>query len=215
MLGAWVALIPFVGPLFDYSVGSTAAWDWTAGRFWLNVLPGGATVLAGVMLLGSGRRMRLGTAAWIATIAGIWTVVGWQVSRIWNDGVPQSGAPYGGDHRQVLEMLGYSLASGALITAIGALALGRSTLATLDDERYDAEHRRREYEERLMTASLEGSAERPDGDDARDDGRRRPEVADEHRRHHLFGRRDDRDVDLRDRAAEQEGERAETERRRR
>ena len=48
ILGAWVAIIPFVGPTFKYAIGSTTAWDWTAGRFWLNVLPGAVAIPAAV-----------------------------------------------------------------------------------------------------------------------------------------------------------------------
>ncbi|MGB3412103.1 MAG: hypothetical protein WBA45_13010 [Microthrixaceae bacterium] len=141
ILGAWVALIPFVGPLFDYSIGSTAAWDWTMGRFWLNVLPGAVTMAAGFVILGAGRRGSIGLAAWAASLAGLWIICGPQVSRMWNDGAAQSGAPQGGTGVQVLEMLGYSLLAGGLITAIGALVLGRSTVASVADLRYDADIR--------------------------------------------------------------------------
>ena len=51
LLGAWGALIPFVGPYFDYSFGSNTAWQYTADRFWLNILPGAVAVLAGLLLL--------------------------------------------------------------------------------------------------------------------------------------------------------------------
>lgn len=135
ILGAWVAIIPFVGPTFDYTIGSTAAWDWTAGRLWLNVLPGAVAVLAGLSLAGAVRRVSLGLAGWFAAVAGVWIVIGPQVSRVWNDGFPQSGLPYGGMHRQVVEMLGYSLLSGAAIAALGAFALGRASLVAVDDVR--------------------------------------------------------------------------------
>jgi hypothetical protein len=137
ILGAWVAIIPFVGPTFDYTIGSTAAWDWTAGRLWLNVLPGAVAVLAGLSLAGAVRRVSLGLAAWFAAIAGIWIVIGPEVSRVWNDGFAQSGLPYGGTHRQVVEVLGYSLLSGAAIAALGAFALGRMSLVGMDDVRAD------------------------------------------------------------------------------
>ncbi len=39
MLGLWGALIPFVGPYFDYQIGTTSTWDWSIDRFWLSVLP--------------------------------------------------------------------------------------------------------------------------------------------------------------------------------
>ena len=79
----------------------------------------------------------LGLAGWFAAVAGVWIVIGPQVSRVWNDGFPQSGLPYGGMHRQVVEMLGYSLLSGAAIAALGAFALGRASLVGVDDVRAD------------------------------------------------------------------------------
>ena len=40
LLGIWGALIPFVGPYFDYSFGTNSTWHYTADRLWLNILPG-------------------------------------------------------------------------------------------------------------------------------------------------------------------------------
>lgn len=146
LLGAWVALIPFVGPLFDYSIGSTNSWDWTMGRFWLNVLPGAVTFAAGLVALGAGKRFTIGMAGWTASIAGIWIVAGPQLSRIWNNGVVEDGTLHGSNNVQVLAMLGYSLIAGGLITAIGAFLLGRNTVASLEDVRYDAQTRERELD---------------------------------------------------------------------
>ena len=133
LLGAWVAIVPFVGPLFDYSIGSTEAWNWQTGWLWLNVLPGAAAILAGLVMLGTFRRVSIGSAGVLAAVAGGWIVVAPQVSRVWNDGFPASGAAYGSADRQVLEMLGYFLLSGLLIALIGAFSAGRSSVEAVRD----------------------------------------------------------------------------------
>jgi len=40
LLGAWGALIPFVGPYFHFAYTPDAAWTWTWGRFFLEIVPG-------------------------------------------------------------------------------------------------------------------------------------------------------------------------------
>ena len=40
LLGAWGALVPFVGPYFDFAFSPDEPWAWTDARGWLEVLPG-------------------------------------------------------------------------------------------------------------------------------------------------------------------------------
>src|ERR1700754_2671689 len=93
VLGVWGALIPFVGPYFNFSYSPDKTWHWTTGRLWLDVLPGAVAAIAGFMLMGSGRRGRAGLAAWLALCAGVWFVCGPIVSELWNHGVAQTGIP--------------------------------------------------------------------------------------------------------------------------
>jgi hypothetical protein len=39
ILGAWTAVIPFIGPWFSYAYTPNTSWTWTAARGWLQVLP--------------------------------------------------------------------------------------------------------------------------------------------------------------------------------
>ena len=56
-LGIWGALVPFVGPTFDYGMGGTAAWTWSESHVTLHLLPGLAAIAGVVLLLrGSFRR---------------------------------------------------------------------------------------------------------------------------------------------------------------
>src|SRR3978361_710779 len=68
LLGAWGALIPFVGPNFDFAYTSGQAW--TAARGWLEVLPGVATVVGGLLLVTSRSRASGMLGGWLAAGGG-------------------------------------------------------------------------------------------------------------------------------------------------
>jgi hypothetical protein len=133
LLGLWGALIPFVGPSFDYAIGSTDAWHWSAGRFWLSVLPGVVAIVGGLVLMTSSRRPTASLGAIMGVAAGAWFIVGPTVSRLWNDGVSQAGALHGSNTTQVFAELGWFLALGALILYFAAAALGRLSVKSVRD----------------------------------------------------------------------------------
>ncbi len=77
LLGVWGgALIPFVGPNFDFAFSPDQAWTWTNARGWLEVLPGAVTVLGGLLLLTSRNRATAMLGSWLTVAAGAWFVVG-------------------------------------------------------------------------------------------------------------------------------------------
>ena len=125
VLGAWSALVPFIGPSFDLAIGTDQTWDWSWGRFWLFVAPGAVAIAGGLMLLSSAHRARAGLGAWLGLAAGAWLVVGPVVSRLWTDGDSAAGAPLGDTERQVFEVLMMQLLPGLLIAALAAMAMGR------------------------------------------------------------------------------------------
>jgi len=133
VLGAWGALIPFIGPAFDLTIGSDRMFDFTAGRFWLSLLPGAVAVLGGLMLMASANRASATLGAQLALAAGVWFVVGPVVSMLWNGGEPQTGQPLGGTGQQVLELLTYFYGLGAAIIAFAGIALGRVTTRSVRD----------------------------------------------------------------------------------
>jgi len=133
ILGLWGGLIPFVGPYFDFTIGSNTAWNYTDGRLWLSILPAVAAVIGGLILLRSAHRLKGGLGAWLALAGGIWFVVGEEFSRLWNHGASQAGDALGGNAKRVLEQLAYFDGLGALITAIGAFALGRLAVRSVRD----------------------------------------------------------------------------------
>ena len=126
LLGAWGGLIAFIGPYFHYAYTPDKAWVYTTGRLWLEILPGAATVLGGLLVLGSARRHTAAFGAFLAALGGAWFVVGNLVSTLWNSGTPQAGVPAGtGLTRLAAENLGFFTGLGVLIVFFAALALGR------------------------------------------------------------------------------------------
>src|SRR5438445_3387825 len=124
ILGLWGALVPFVGPYFNYQIGTTATWDWSAERLWLSVLPGAAAVIGGFILLYSVRRASASFGALLALAGGLWFVLGPTVSMLWNHGVIATGPAYGAKGTRVLEWIGFFYGTGALITLLASYELG-------------------------------------------------------------------------------------------
>ena len=122
ILGIWGGLIPFVGPYFHFTLGPDHTWVWTAGRFYLNVLPAIAAVVGGLLLMGAGPWAAGRLGALIALLGGIWFAIGPDLSLLWHTG-GQAGAGHGGATRQMLERLTFHTGLGVLITALAAYAL--------------------------------------------------------------------------------------------
>jgi hypothetical protein len=122
VLGLWGALVPFVGPYFHFTLGPTKSWTWTSGRLWLDVLPGVAAVVGGLMLLRAGPRPGGKIGALLALAAGVWFAIGPDASLLWNAGGAQ-GAAHGSVGIRVLEMITYHTALGVVIAALASFAL--------------------------------------------------------------------------------------------
>jgi hypothetical protein len=120
--GVWGGLIPFVGPYFHFALGPDKAWTWTSGRLWLDVLPGIAAVLGGLMLLGAGPRPSGRLGALLGICAGIWFAIGPDMSLLWTS-VGAQGAAHGSRGVRMLEMLTYHTGLGVLIATLGGYAL--------------------------------------------------------------------------------------------
>jgi hypothetical protein len=123
LLGVWGALIPFVGPYFDYAYTPDNMWDYTTGRLLLEVLPGIGTVLGGLLVLGSANRAAATLGGWLAALSGAWFVLGVPLMTIW-DG-PTVGEPVGDATQQVIEYVGFFAGLGVVIVFLAAFALGR------------------------------------------------------------------------------------------
>jgi hypothetical protein len=132
LLGAWGALIPFVGPYIDWAYTPDKEWAWTAARGWLEVFPGVTTVVGGLLLLGSGNRATAMFGGWLAAFAGAWFVVGGtfaSVLRIGDIGHPVAATEL---KRALLEITYFS-GLGALIVFLSGAALARLSVRLARD----------------------------------------------------------------------------------
>jgi hypothetical protein len=135
-LGAWGAIVALIGPSFSLTIGPDSTWDMTTGRLWLEVLPGVAVVLGGLVLLLSANRATAALGGWLALAGGVWFVVGPTLSKLWTSGsalAGQAGNPAGSESRQVLELLTMFYGAGAAIIALAAFALGRLAVRSVRD----------------------------------------------------------------------------------
>jgi hypothetical protein len=132
LLGIWGALIPFVGPYFDFAFTPDEPWIWTIGRGWLEVLPGAVAVAGGLLLLVSGNRATAMLGGWLSVIAGAWFVVGRAFAGPLAIG--DAGAPVAAtETKSVALELAYFYGLGALIIFFGAAALGRISVRSVRD----------------------------------------------------------------------------------
>ena len=126
LLGLWGALIPMVGPYFNYAYTPDVSWHYDTARLWLEVLPGAAVFLGGLLLIIATRRHVALFGALLAAASGAWFVLGVTLSPLWNHNVPMGGVPAGSRvFTRVMEQIGFFSALGVLIVFIAGAALGR------------------------------------------------------------------------------------------
>jgi hypothetical protein len=132
ILGAWGALIPFVGPHFNFAYTPDHDWAWSTARGWLEVLPGCATVVGGLLLIFSANRVSAVLGGWIAVLAGAWFVVGGQVAPLL--GIGSAGDPIAATERKRAALeVSYFSGLGALIIFVGGVALARTAVRLARD----------------------------------------------------------------------------------
>jgi len=93
LLGIWGALVPFVGPYFDYSFGTNSTWHYTTDRLWLDILPGVTAVVGGLLIFFAATRVAGAVGGWLAVLAGAWFAVGPAVSLTWEGAIGPIGPP--------------------------------------------------------------------------------------------------------------------------
>jgi hypothetical protein len=158
LLGLWGALMPLIGPYFHFGFTPDKAWHFTSGRMWLQIVPGLAVFLGGLIALGSANRAFAAFGAWLAALGGAWFAVGVPVSAVWADqGHTQLGQALGGTTRQVAEQLSLLYGLGVVAVFLAAVALGRLAVVGVKDARL-AEQR---TDEDVATADTEENP-RPD-----------------------------------------------------
>ncbi len=124
LLGVWGGLVPFIGPYFHYAYTPDRAWAYTSGRWWLEILPGIATAVGGLILLASANRAVAAFGAWLAALGGAWFVVG-RTFSVWPASIPRVGVATGSALMRTVEEIGFFSGLGVVIVFIAAVALGR------------------------------------------------------------------------------------------
>lgn len=143
LLGAWGALVPFIGPYFKFAFTPDHAWTYNSGRLYLSIVPGAAAVVGGLLAAATRNRPVGMFGGLLAAAGGAWFIVGQPVvaillkrpSIIAGTPVTHDGAAAAGSVTtwQFLEMLGFFTAVGILIVFLGALAAGRFSMASARD----------------------------------------------------------------------------------
>jgi hypothetical protein len=126
LLGIWGAIIPFIGPYFNFAYTPDTTWTYTTARLWLEILPGAAVFVGGLLLIiATGRHIAL-FGALLAAAAGAWFVLGTTLSPLWNNHVTLGGSPVGSTvFIRTMEQIGFFSALGVVIVFIAAAAFGR------------------------------------------------------------------------------------------
>ncbi len=139
ILGAWAAIVAFIGDYMDFAYTPTSTWTWTSGRGWYEVAPGAAAFLGGLLLLFSANRAVASLGAWLGIAGGAWLIIGPQLATFLDIG--STGTPTGTSNSVIaLERLFYFDAIGAAILLVAAVALGRLSVRSVGDVRA-ARHR--------------------------------------------------------------------------
>jgi hypothetical protein len=129
LLGAWGALIPFVGPYFHYAYTPNHTWTYNTDRLWMEILPGAAVLLGGLIAMIASTRPAAAFGAWLAAVGGAWFVVGRPLSTLWTTGhVVAAGHPVGGAAIRAAEDIGFFTGLGVVVVFLAATALGRFTV---------------------------------------------------------------------------------------
>jgi len=158
LLGAWGALVPFVGPYFHFAYTPDKAWTYTSGRLWLEILPGAAALLGGLIVLASAYRPAAHAGAWLAAVSGAWFALGSVIGPTWSGMRMSPGTPVGGTGMRAFEQIGFFTGLGVVIVLVAATVIGRFSVISVRDTRR-AERAARQAE-REATRQAEREARR-------------------------------------------------------
>ena len=129
LLGAWGGVVAYVGPDFGFGPPGSRAWQWTTAHTWLNLAPGAAAMLAGLMILAAAPRLRrasmVSLGVMLAAAAGAWFILGPSVYPMFYGGAPLSVSTSGaGALGHFAVRVGYGLGVGAALCLLAGLAAG-------------------------------------------------------------------------------------------
>jgi hypothetical protein len=127
LLGIWGAVIPFIGPYFHYAYTPDKAWTYNTGRLWLEILPGAAVFLAGLLLMAAASRPLALLGALLGIAGGAWFAVGNSLAPLWTTANPAGQPASATALMRAVEQIGFFTGLGAAIVLFAAMAAGRLT----------------------------------------------------------------------------------------
>lgn len=129
LASAWGGIVPYVGPLFNFSADGTRSWYWSLPHSLLALVPGALGVLLGLFVIAESRgvtigkgRLSLAMAGVLLILCGAWFAIGpyaWPVLN--NSGTYFSSATH---LRFLTYELGYSVGVGLVLVMCGAFVAG-------------------------------------------------------------------------------------------
>lgn len=126
LLGLWGGLIPFIGPYFHYAYTPDTTWTYNTARLWLEILPGAAVFLGGLLLIITAGRSIALFGALLASAGGAWFVLGTVLSPLWNNNAPLGGSPASATVvMRIAEQIGFFTGLGVVVVFVAAAAFGR------------------------------------------------------------------------------------------
>ena len=156
LLGAWGALIPFVGPYFDYAFTPEQDVD-VDGRALLAGGPAwGSRIPRRSHPADDGHRVVAWIGAWLGIAAGAWFVVGPLLAPLWR--ANYLGSPVGDRTDVAVEQIGMFYGLGAAIILLAAMAAGRFSVVGIRDVALAPAHTERVAR---LTTSPSSSRSRP------------------------------------------------------
>jgi hypothetical protein len=129
LVSAWGGIIPYVGPVFNYSADGSASWHWNLAHTVLALVPGALGVLLGLFVIAESRgitvgrgRMSLAMAGTLLMICGAWFAIGFLAWPVISDAGPYFVAT---THLRVLaDQVGYGIGVGLILVFCGAYVVG-------------------------------------------------------------------------------------------
>jgi hypothetical protein len=111
LLGAWVFLVPLVGPYFNFGFFTSSTWVFS-GVHWEMMLGPGLAIFAGGLLMTMPASPLSSTGGLLALLGSVWLLVGPSLHPIWSGQINQAT-----QHAQWLTSLiwiGYFYGTGAI-----------------------------------------------------------------------------------------------------
>lgn len=154
-VAAWGGVVAYVGPTFDFDLGTTTkAWAWTQSHTTLHLAPGICGVVGGLLLIVGGRKLaRVGAV--LGIVSGAWFLIGPTLEPLWNSNADPSATvgSTGSTRIRVLEGIGYQYGTGLVLVLASALALGLLARSRVAPEPTPAFVREPEPDETIETST--------------------------------------------------------------